>query len=199
MTKAFIAIGSNINPAENIRKALRGLGCHVHIAGLSTVYLTEPEDRPDQPPYYNCVAAIETDLPPEKLKYEVLRHVEAELGRVRTADRYAPRTIDLDLIVYDDLTIETGDLTLPDPLILRRPFLAAGLCELAPGLRLSKWNQTLEQITAAMPALAMKPQPDYTEQLRKDLLMAADTTRSFEAMSNVMECAEFHPRPITPE
>jgi 7,8-dihydro-6-hydroxymethylpterin-pyrophosphokinase len=68
------------------------------------------------------------------LKFEVLRRIEAALGRRRGPDKYAPRPIDLDLLLYGDSVVEEPDLVLPDPDLRTRPFLAAALQELAPGL-----------------------------------------------------------------
>jgi 2-amino-4-hydroxy-6-hydroxymethyldihydropteridine diphosphokinase len=167
MTRAFIAVGSNIRPAENVRAALGRLAKTVRLVAVSTVYETPAEGRPEQPPYYNCVVAVETDVPPETLKRAILRRIESDLGRQRAADRYAARPIDLDLILYGDLAVETEDLTLPDPLILTRPYLAAGLREVAPGLVLPKWERPVEELSATGPG--MKPLEEYTERLRRDL------------------------------
>ena len=60
MARAFLSVGSNIDPAENVRRALELLCSHVRITGISTVYLTPAEDRPEQPSYYNCVVEVET-------------------------------------------------------------------------------------------------------------------------------------------
>ncbi len=169
MVRAFIGVGSNIEPADNVRKAVRLLAAHVRVAGVSAVYLTRPEGRPGQPPYYNCVAEIETNLPPAELKRAVLRRIEDDLGRVRTADKFAPRTIDLDLIVYDDLAVDTGDLVLPDPLIRRRPFLAIPLAELAPEMVLPGGGMTVGEIAAAMPRGGMKRLDRYTKLLRDEI------------------------------
>jgi dihydroneopterin aldolase/2-amino-4-hydroxy-6-hydroxymethyldihydropteridine diphosphokinase len=167
VARAFVSVGSNINPAENVRKAIHRLALQVHVVRISTVYLTEAEGRPEQPPYYNCVVEIDTEAPPVKLKYQVLRCIEEDLGRERSEDKYAPRTIDLDLIVYDDLVMETNDLTLPDPQILHRPFLSIPLHELAPELTLPGLGLRIEEAVARLPQGSMKPLEDYTERLRR--------------------------------
>lgn len=170
MARAFVGIGSNVEPAENVEKAIRLLSTAVEVRGISTVYLTEAVGRPGQPPYYNCVAEIETDVMPVELKQQVLRRIEKELGRVRSNDRYAARTIDLDLVLYDQLVMAAEDLTLPDPNIVRRPFLAIPLHELAPDLQLPGSDLRMSDIAAALPQDAMKPLQDYTERLRKGTL-----------------------------
>jgi 2-amino-4-hydroxy-6-hydroxymethyldihydropteridine diphosphokinase len=98
-------MGSNIDPATNLEKALQLLKRETRVTNLSTVYQTDPEGRPEQPRYYNCAVEIETSLPPRELKFRVLRGIEQELGRTRSKDRFAARTIDLDLLVYDEIVI----------------------------------------------------------------------------------------------
>jgi 2-amino-4-hydroxy-6-hydroxymethyldihydropteridine diphosphokinase len=167
---AFVGIGSNVEPAENVEKAIRLLSAAVQVRGISTVYLTEAVGRSGQPLYYNCVVEIETDVIPAELKQQVLRRIEKELGRVRRGDAYAARTIDLDLILYDRLVITSEGLTLPDPDIVRRPFLAIPLHELAPDLALPGSDLRIKEIAAAQPQDAMKPLHDYTVRLRKGIL-----------------------------
>ncbi len=170
MARAFVSVGSNIDPENSVLTALRLLGEQAAVRAISTVYLTEPiGPGGGQQSYYNCVIEIETDLPPLDLKHSLLRRVEASLGRVRTADRYAPRTIDLDLILYNDAVLNIDELTLPDPDILERPFLAAGLRELAPSLVLPGSGVSIESVAAKLPN-TLKPLVHYSEQLRKEIL-----------------------------
>lgn len=169
MVKAYVAVGSNISPEENVKKALHLLAHNTRISGISTVYLTEPEGRPEQPAFYNLVVEVETERPPEDLKYSVLRVIENELDRIRTKDKYAPRTIDLDLILYDDLTLRSEDLTLPDPEILQRPFLAFPLSELSPNLALPGTGLGIKQVLARLSKTKMKPMEGFTELLRKEV------------------------------
>ena len=170
MVRAFIGLGSNIEPAENVQKALRLLASQVRIMEISNVYSTEAEGRPDQPSYYNCVVEIETDIPPEELKQTMLRKIELDLGRKRTEDKFAPRTIDLDLIIYGDLVQNTGGLILPDPQITTRPFLAIPLFELEPNLILSGINLAIKDVAARLKGEKMKLLKDYTQLLKKEIL-----------------------------
>lgn len=169
MAQVYVAVGSNINPEENVRKAVRLLAHNTRIIGISTVYLTEPEGRPEQPPFYNLVVEVETEMPPEDLKYRVLRVIENELERIRTTDKYAPRTIDLDLVLYDDLVLQTEDLTLPDPEIAQRPFLAFPLSELSPDLALPGTGLPIKQVLARLSTKKMKAMDSFTELLRKEV------------------------------
>jgi len=169
MTTAFIAVGSNIHPEDNIRKALLLLSRKAHITGVSTVYRTQPEGAPGQPLFYNAVVKIETDLAPLDLKFSALRPVEEALGRARTGDKSAPRTIDLDILLYDDVMLEAKELMLPDPRIESRAFLAIPLRELAPDLVMPGSEVPIAEIAGRLVNHGMTPLIEYTELLRKDL------------------------------
>ena len=170
MARVFIAIGSNIDPAKNVRAAVHSLGRQMRLTGVSMVYCTDALDRPQQQPYFNCVAEVETDATPSEVKYAILRPIENELGRKRTQDKYAPRTIDLDLIVYGDLTMDEEDIHLPDPDILERPFLAIPLFELAPDLVLAGYGLYIRDIAAKLPQNKMKPLGDYSMLLMEEVI-----------------------------
>lgn len=85
MARAFVAFGSNINPAVNVSAALHALALRVCVIDVSTVYCTEPHGRSEQPPFYNCVVEIQTEMPAQELKSRVLRRIEDDLGRQRTS------------------------------------------------------------------------------------------------------------------
>ncbi|MHC4941812.1 MAG: 2-amino-4-hydroxy-6-hydroxymethyldihydropteridine diphosphokinase [Planctomycetota bacterium] len=165
MKGIYIGVGSNLDPGQNVKEALRLLKEHVRIVGISTFYESEPLDRPDQPAFYNGVIEIETDLFPRPLKFEVLRSIEAELGRRRTADKSAARTIDLDVIIYGDLVISEDDLKIPDPDIIERAFLSVPLFELAPDLELPGSGTSLKEICNSLESQEMKPLRTYTQEL----------------------------------
>lgn len=167
MPVAYLAIGANIDSETNIRRGLALLTQRVCVMAVSTFYRTPALARPDDPPFINGVAEIETALPPRELKV-VLRDIEAACNRTRTADSLAPRTLDIDIIWYDNVTIENEMLTLPDPEIPRRPFLAIPLAELAPELTLADGGM-IRDIAAAWGTAGMEPLPAFTTSLRKDL------------------------------
>ncbi len=169
MVRAFISIGSNIHPAENVRAALLAMAACLKIVRISTVYRTQAEERPEQPDFYNCVVEVETDIPPFDLKWRILRPIEAAQERQRTSDRYAPRTMDLDLIIYGDLVVKTDDLVLPDPEITSRSFLALPLAELEPGLVIPGGGACISDVAAAFHNNTMQTLEDYTESLRNQL------------------------------
>ena len=169
MVRAFVGMGSNVDPAENVRKALRLLSQEMSVNAVSTVYETEPEGRQEQARYYNCVVEIEAVAEPADLK-RTLRKIEEQLGRVRTADKYAPRVIDLDLLVYDEISMESPGLRLPDPDIATRPYLAAGLAELAPSLALPGIRTTPLELSKRLPAKGMRALRKYSEALRREVI-----------------------------
>lgn len=164
----YIGIGSNIRPEANVPKAIRLLAIQTRILGVSTVYVTLPiGGGPEQAPFYNCVVEVETAIPPLELKYRILRRIEEDLGRKRTADKFAPRTIDLDLLLYDDLVVHSEDLTLPDPEILDRPFVAVPLLELSPKLKLPGSGLAIKDVAAGMNRGGMEPLASMTKSIKE--------------------------------
>lgn len=166
MTIAFLALGSNIQPEKNIIDALRRLSKHVKILRISTVYRTEPLLGRPEPDFYNCVVKIETDLEPYKLKHDVFRVIEDKLGRKRTEDKYASRTIDIDIILYGNLQIARENLTVPDPEISKRPFLAVPLHEIDANLTVPGVNKPIKEIAAKFKNHKMTPLDEYTKTVR---------------------------------
>ncbi len=168
MCRVFVSVGSNISPEANIPKALKLLAKRVVVVGISRFFLTEPLGTVG-PAFYNGVIEIETSLSPRDLKYQVLREIENTLGRLRGPDKYAPRPIDLDVIVYEDSIIDEPDLKIPDPDITQRPFLAVPLYDLAPEMLLPGANCALADIISAMDGGKMTVLADFTRSLRKEL------------------------------
>ena len=156
MTEAYISLGSNIEPELNMLRAVQSLSRLVRVIGISTVYLTPPVGGMYQPDFLNCVIRVETDIGPRELKFRVLRSVEVALGRVRSRNRYASRTIDLDILMYGDKVLSSPGLKLPDPDIFRRPFLAEPVRELSPGLAIPG-SGTVRPLTYSVQALCSNP------------------------------------------
>jgi 2-amino-4-hydroxy-6-hydroxymethyldihydropteridine diphosphokinase len=133
----FLGLGSNLGSRrENIHQALNLLQEQgVSIQKVSTFIETAPVDVPPEPPqaeYINAVAKVITDLSPQELLKTCLM-IEAELGRVRTL-RHGPRLIDIDILLYDDLKIDTPELIVPHPRMYERDFVMRPLREIAPEL-----------------------------------------------------------------
>ena len=174
---AFVAVGSNIDPQKNIAAALLALVSRAWVASSSTFYRTEPVGREDQPPFVNGVWRIDTTLEPLQIKNGLLQTVERKLGRQRTADTFAPRTIDLDLVLYDDLVLDNADLRLPHPDLVR-PFVCTPIRELLERDNSGIDPRLRERIAKLLPGDAPGPQPgeplaELTEQLTRLLDQSA--------------------------
>lgn len=144
----LISLGSNVEPESNLPLAIRRLGERFPLVGVSKIYEADPVGAPHAPRFLNAAAEIETDLAPAELKFGHLRVLEAELGRVRTSDRNAPRTIDLDIALAGDLVVAdaaTG-IQIPDPEILTRAHVALPLADVAPSAVHPVTGQTLSDI-----------------------------------------------------
>jgi dihydroneopterin aldolase/2-amino-4-hydroxy-6-hydroxymethyldihydropteridine diphosphokinase len=147
----FVSLGSNIDPAHNLVEAVRRLAAHCCLVAVSPVYETQPVGKTDQPNFLNAAALIETDLGAARLKDQVLRVIELELGRVRTSDKNAPRTIDLDISLFNDQVLDVEGRHIPDPEILRFAHIARPLADLAAEYRHPETGQTLREIAEALP------------------------------------------------
>lgn len=134
---AYIGLGSNLeNPAQQVRAALTNLAglSATRLVVASPLYANPPMGPQDQPEYVNAVAGILTQLPPEQLLSE-LQALESRLGRVRApGDRWGPRVIDLDLLVFGTVQRSVPGLDLPHPGISERNFVLFPLCDIAPRL-----------------------------------------------------------------
>jgi 2-amino-4-hydroxy-6-hydroxymethyldihydropteridine diphosphokinase len=131
--KAYIGLGSNLGDREaNLRQALEHLAqaSETSVIRASSLYDTEPVGVEDQPHFLNAVAQLETQLTPRQVLWNLML-IERRLGRVRS-QRWGPRTLDLDLLLYDDVIVEEDDLQVPHPELARRSFVLVPLVELEP-------------------------------------------------------------------
>ncbi len=135
MPEALIALGGNVG---DVRATLDGAvsllcdGTVVKLVARSSDYRTPPWGVEDQPPFVNLGLAVATALSPRALLARA-HAVERELGRDRARERrWGPRTVDIDLIAYDDVTLDEPDLTLPHPRLFERAFVLVPLAEIAP-------------------------------------------------------------------
>lgn len=163
---AYLSVGSNIEPERNVPAALEMLMALAQVTGISTFYRTRALNRPELPPFVNGVWRVITTTAPRALKYNVLREIEAALGRMRSGDPWGSRTMDLDILLYDDMEIREEGLILPDPDILERPFLAIPLVELDPEIRLPGHTEPLRAHPIARLSEGMEPLLELTQLLR---------------------------------
>ncbi|HID55795.1 TPA: 2-amino-4-hydroxy-6-hydroxymethyldihydropteridine diphosphokinase, partial [Candidatus Poribacteria bacterium] len=133
MAVAFIGIGSNLGDrALNIRRAIEIVNesRKINVTSVSSLYETEPIGVRDQPDFLNCVVKVETELTPREL-LKRLKAIEIEMGR-RPGPRWGPRKIDLDILLYEGLTLNEDDLVIPHPRAHERLFALMPLFEIAP-------------------------------------------------------------------
>lgn len=135
MPRAFIAFGGNVGDARaTIDRAIAAFcdGAHVTLVARSSDYRTPPWGVTEQPPFVNACIAVETRLSPRGL-LDRAQEVERAFGRDRHREtRWGPRTLDVDLLAYDDVTLDEPMLTLPHPRLFERAFVLVPLVEIAP-------------------------------------------------------------------
>jgi len=146
MKRVFLSLGSNLGDrVENLRCALNELSlAGIEIVRVSSFYRTEPVDFHGQPWFVNCVAEVKTNLMPLRL-LQVLRSLERKLGRNRVVSK-GPRSIDLDILFYENAVVRSATLTIPHERIAERRFVLVPLCELAPNLRHPVTQRTVSEM-----------------------------------------------------
>ncbi|HEU4327785.1 MAG TPA: 2-amino-4-hydroxy-6-hydroxymethyldihydropteridine diphosphokinase [Roseiflexaceae bacterium] len=138
----YLALGSNLGDRRvNLAAAVARLPPVVAVERISQLYETEPAYVTDQPRFLNAVLHGATDLPPEELLAWIKR-LERELGR-QSGLRFGPRLIDIDILLYDALTLSSPALTIPHPRMAERPFVLVPLAEIAPALVPPGWNASV--------------------------------------------------------
>jgi 2-amino-4-hydroxy-6-hydroxymethyldihydropteridine diphosphokinase len=153
--RVAIGLGANLpspagTPEATLRAAMDELGAAGRVTARSSLYRTEPVGVIAQPAFVNAAALLETELEPEAL-LKFLLAVERRYGRDRGSDPpKGPRTLDLDLLLVDDLALRTPKLTLPHPALAQRRFVLEPLKEIAPEWRVL--GRTVAELLAALPA-----------------------------------------------
>ena len=170
--QVLLALGSNIDPEPNLRSAVEALAACLEVEGVSRVYQSRAVGSPGAADFLNAAVSIATELSPAGLKLEILRPLERKMGRRRTVDRNAPRTIDLDIALFGDRVVENrqAGLLIPDPEIVSRAYLALPLADVAPELVHPIEGRTLGEI-------ARQLETDAGVRLRPDLRLAAAAQR----------------------
>jgi 2-amino-4-hydroxy-6-hydroxymethyldihydropteridine diphosphokinase len=135
--RAFLGLGSNLGDRwKYLREAVASLP---DVVAVSPVYETAPVGGPEgQGPYLNCVVELSTDLGPREL-LEVAQRLEAAAGRER-GELWGPRTLDVDVLLVDDISVDEPDLVVPHPRMWERRFVLAPLADLAPALLPEGWE-----------------------------------------------------------
>ena len=131
MSKIYIALGSNLDePSEQINKAINLIDAiaDLSVTHISSLYKTKPIGKIDQPDFINAVIEVEGDISPENL-HAALQAIETQAGRIRK-ELNEPRTLDLDILLIDDLIMKTKKLTVPHPRMHQRQFVIVPLFEI---------------------------------------------------------------------
>lgn len=143
----YLGLGSNLGDKhEYITKAINSISKlkNIEIKKISSMITTKPYGKTDQPDFLNCVIELDTDILPEELLKKCL-DIENQLGRIRN-EKWGPRTIDIDLLFYEDKIINTELLVLPHPQLHKREFVLTSLNELCPDLVHPILNKKIEDI-----------------------------------------------------
>jgi 2-amino-4-hydroxy-6-hydroxymethyldihydropteridine diphosphokinase len=169
MAIAYIGLGSNLeHPAQHILQAMHELDNlpHCHLLAVSNTYRSIAVGPGEQPDYVNAVVQIETSLPPLDL-LDAIQSIELAHGRVRDI-RWGPRTLDLDMIMLDNLTMDTERLILPHPRAAERDFVLRPLLDIAPYLSFPDERSAAECLASAdnNGLRVMQTSDDIWQQLR---------------------------------
>jgi 2-amino-4-hydroxy-6-hydroxymethyldihydropteridine diphosphokinase len=133
MQRSYLALGSNLGDRlAHLQRALDTLSNETHVVAVSSVYETDPVGGPKQDAYLNAVVVIDTDLAPHAL-LALAQRLECDAQRVRN-ERWGPRTLDVDILLYDDMRIDDENLVIPHPRMWERGFVLAPLRDVAPAL-----------------------------------------------------------------
>lgn len=150
MSTVYLGLGANLgNRQENLRMALRGLTRMARLEAVSSLYETEPLGGPEQPPFYNAACRIDTGLEPRPL-LRFLQTLEREIGRRPAAAPWAPRPIDLDILLYEERVLVEEGLVIPHPRLAERAFMLAPLAEIAAEVRHAVLGKTMGELLAAV-------------------------------------------------
>jgi len=145
----YISLGSNLGDRlANLRNVMTNISPEVKAVAQSSIYETEPWGYSDQPSFLNQIIKANTNLAPFDL-LAFFKEIEVSMGRQETF-RFGPRLIDLDILFYDDLVLNTPKLTIPHPRIIERSFVLIPLVEIAPDLYHPVIGKTIQQLTTGV-------------------------------------------------
>jgi 2-amino-4-hydroxy-6-hydroxymethyldihydropteridine diphosphokinase len=147
---AYLSLGSNLGDRQaQLREAVTRLSALGHVAAVSSFYETEPVEFSEQPWFINCAVALETNLRPLDLMAALLA-IEEEMGR-RRVQKKGPRSIDIDILLFDDVAMKSDELTIPHPAIQARRFVLEPLAEIAPQALHPLFHKTVLELKKAQP------------------------------------------------
>ena len=151
--RVFIGLGSNLSePRAQLQAAVKSLAdiSDTSLRAVSSLYQTRPLGPQDQPDYLNAVALLETELEPEAL-LDQLQAIEADQGRRRDGERWGARTLDLDILIFGERTMNTPRLTIPHAGLHQREFVLYPLNEIAPDQEVPEHGLVAELIARCAP------------------------------------------------
>lgn len=147
----YLSLGSNLGDREcNLREAIGRVGGLGKVVGVSAFYETEPVEFTDQSWFLNCAVTLETAKAPVELMAELLQ-IERKMGRVRV-QRKGPRVIDIDILLFGNVVVDTPELTIPHPAMAGRRFVLEPLAEIAAGATHPGLKKTIGELLEELPA-----------------------------------------------
>jgi 2-amino-4-hydroxy-6-hydroxymethyldihydropteridine diphosphokinase len=148
--RVYLSLGSNMGDrAANLKSAIGQISQLGKIAALSSLYETEPVEFTNQPWFLNCAVALDTEDSPDNLLNAVLA-IEQAMGRHRIQPK-GPRKIDIDILLVDEICVNTATLTIPHPAMHERRFVLEPLAEIAPDARHAVLNKTVRELCDSLP------------------------------------------------
>jgi deoxyguanosine kinase len=188
-TTAYIGLGSNLgNRKDSINRALKVLAesDQVEVARVSDIIETAPLGQADQPEYLNAIAELKTALSAQDL-YERLVDIEASLGRVRR-EKWASRTIDLDLLLFGHDIINLPYLTVPHPQMHLRSFVLTGLCQLNPDLQHPVLNESVNELATRLAGSDFVMNPDHPQLISVAGIIGVGKTTLARTLASYFGC-----------
>ena len=143
---AYLSLGSNIDPEHNLPKAVSQLAQFGRVKAASSVWQTAPVGFSKQQDFLNAAVLLETELSARILRQDAITKIESSMGRVRTENKNGPRTIDIDIMLFNRDILSIDHRRIPDPELLERSFVAIPMAEIAPDYVHPEKNVTLAEI-----------------------------------------------------